>query len=51
MIPNSPPTLYHSDRIIVGLQIKLALIVDTNFVVKVNGCDNGVQRKDNLQLE
>ena len=50
MIPNSPSTLYHSDQIIFGIQTKLALIVDTNFLIEVNGRNNGVRREDNVQL-
>ena len=41
---------YLGGTIILVVQTKLALIVDMNFLVEMNSRDNGVRRKDNLQL-
>jgi len=52
MIPK-PSASDHSARILCRNQMKLALIVNANFIVEPNGCNDRVQvgREDNLQLE
>jgi len=51
MIPESLSRIYHffgtqNQKI----QIKLALIVDTNFIVELDSRNDGIGREDNLQL-
>jgi len=48
-----PSASYHSIRILCGIQMKLALIIDANFIVETNGRNGRVQieREDDLQLE
>jgi len=50
MIPKlSAP--YQSTQILQGIQIKLALIVDTNFIVEPNGGNDRIGCEDDPQLE